>query len=83
MNGYHIQYQVCAPVTNDDELNEYIAIGDLEPMGYAKRLAGNLFHITPAGMYFVKTGGFLPCIGKREMKKKRKGRKRKTEKDAK
>ncbi len=25
-------------------------------MGYAKRLAGNLFHITPAGMYVVKTG---------------------------
>ena len=51
--------QVCAPVTNDDELNEYIAIGEiLEPMGYAKRLTGNLFHITPAGMYFVKTGGF-------------------------
>ena len=51
--------QVCAPDSNDDELNEYIAIGEiLEPMGYAKRLAGNLFHITPAGMYFVKTGGF-------------------------
>lgn len=69
--------QVCAPVTNDDELNEYIAIGEiLEPMGYAKRLAGNLFHITPAGMYFVKTGGFTSMYWKNVMRKKRKKRKK-------
>lgn len=67
--------QVCAPVTNDDELNEYIAMGEiLEPMGYAKRLAGNLFHITPAGMYFVKTGGFTTMYREKrnEEEKKRK-----------
>lgn len=74
--------QVCAPVTNDDELNEYIAIGEiLEPMGYAKRLAGNLFHITPAGMYFVKTGGFTSMYWKKrneeEKKKKEEAEKKK------
>lgn len=77
--------QVCAPVTNDDELNEYIAIGEiLEPMGYAKRLTGNLFHITPAGMYFVKTGGFTSMYWEKrneeEKKKKEEADKKKDEK---
>lgn len=77
--------QVCAPVTNDDELNEYIAIGEiLEPMGYAKRLTGNLFHITPAGMYFVKTGGFTSMYWEKrneeEKKKEEEANKKKDEK---
>ena len=67
--------QVCAPVSNDDELNEYIAIGEiLEPMGYAKRLGGNLFHITPAGMYFVKTGGFTTMYREKRNEEEKKGR---------
>ena len=69
--------QVCAPVTNDDELNEYIAIGEiLEPMGYAKRLCRKPFHITPAGMYLSRLEVLLPCIGKNVMRKKRKKRKK-------
>lgn len=74
--------QVCAPVTNDDELNEYIAIGEiLEPMGYAKRLGGNLFQITPAGIYFARTGGFTSMYWKKrneeEKKKKEESEKKK------
>lgn len=37
--------QAIAPVTNDTELNEYIAIGNLlENMGYARRLGGQHLH---------------------------------------
>lgn len=44
--------QVCAPVTNDDELNEYIAIGEiLEPMGYAKRLAKPFSHNSSGNVF--------------------------------
>ncbi len=51
--------RVYAPVTNKSELNEYTAIGELlDNLGYAKRMGGNLFNITPAGMLFVKNGGF-------------------------
>lgn len=51
--------QAIAPVTNDTELNEYIAIGNLlENMGYARRLGGNIFMVTSLGALFVKNGGF-------------------------
>lgn len=77
--------QVCAPVTNDDELNEYIAIGEiLEPMGYAKRLGGNLFQITSAGMYFARTGGFTSMYWeKRNEEEKKKKEEAEKKKDAK
>lgn len=51
--------RVFAPVSNDEELNEYKAIGEiLEEAGYAKRIGGNFFNITPSGIFFVKHGGF-------------------------
>lgn len=71
-NSYN---QVYAPVSNDDELNEYIAIGEiLEPMGYAKRLGGNIFHITPAGRYFAKNGGFTAMYWEKRKEEDRKNK---------
>lgn len=51
--------QVCAPAKDKDEYNEYLVIIDyLQNMGYAQKIAGNVLTITPAGIYFVKNGGF-------------------------
>lgn len=64
--------RVIAPVTNDEELNVYKAIGEiLEEMGYAHRVGGNLFDITPSGLFFVNNGGFTAlCNQKKEENEK-------------
>ena len=59
--------RVIAPVTNDEELNVYKAIGEiLEEMGYAQRVNGNLFDITPSGLFFVNNGGFTALYNQKK-----------------